>query len=528
MRFSSSHIIVCFIKLCWFCVVLCTSRGTKRMTFTLFVFVPKPNPLYDIGFDKGSSILPAVRLAIEHYTKLYPPKDTTRARNTTNTNNGSVVTVKLREKASGCNDNSKTVVSLVSTLRQYVQGRENPIAIIGPACSESATFIINTVGKQLSIPILHAGTTPELSENFEKYPNAFGMISSADVLVDTLIRVAIVERWDWKNIAVLYDDTKDTYRRTYESLFRRLNDSVQLGYANRMTSPNISMDDIITRKSIRIVVVISSEELAHGLVCVAGRRKAYFSFPVHQFIFLERTLTDFLEVKNEGDGAAKHTHTSQHNNLCSRETVTDALEGAVFLNQALDSVDPDLMTVSNHTVGQIREQYKALLQKYSKDSNQTLLETDIAYSYYDALWTFVHGLSIALRQPKPMFSMSDAILHNISFQGVSGRINFTNRHHVTNPVSIHRVEGGVAVKKGQHNGTNLTYEPQTFISDKFNTVNVTPHSSVVAFGFLLAIVLLIFTLIMQILTIVYRKSPSLKATSAQLNHFIYLGCEFLQ
>lgn len=510
------------IVLCW--LILQISPATQgvnpaNVTYSLFVFIhpPDADEPNNLAFDQGLSIIPAVELAVKHInerTDLRLP--------------GTINSINVISKVSGCDRNSETVVSIVSSLREFVLGGDQPIAIIGPVCSEASQLVINTISKALIIPVLHCGTSPRLSEQSEIKPNAFGMISSADVLVDTLIRIANEEKWNWKNIAILYDDLKDNRLHTYETFIRKLNSSLELGYSNRITSPQISIDDISSARNIRIVVVFSSKELAHQLVCLVGQKEADFVFPIHQLIFIERSPTDFLQ-DDESDTTTNmgaHAHSSERSrSYCSQETMIKGLEGSVFLNQALDSVDPDIVTVSNYTVGQIKEQYKSILWEYSKAYNITLPESNFAYPYYDAVWTFILGLFIGLNSSKPLLaSINDAILNNVSFQGISSWIDFSNRHHVTNPVSIDQAIGGTAIKKGQQNRSNLTYAPQTFVSDKFMTEDVAPHHALVALGFLLAVVLLLVTVIMQMMTIVYRNSPSLKATSAQLNHFIFLGC----
>ena len=478
--------------------------GTKPISFSLFVFVPLPNTLYDQAFDQGHSIIPAVQLAVEQIerTDILP----------------SHINLNIVVKESGCDKTSQTVISLVSSLREYVRRENIPIAIIGPACSEATLFVIDTLKKALSLPVLYSGTSPVLSETAEETPSAFGMLSSADVLIDTLIRIAVQEKWDWKNIAVLYDDTRDNFRRTYDTFISKLNSSQQLGYASRIALPQIPIDEIIAR-NIRIVVVLSSKEPARRFVCRVRQKRDDFAFPIHQLIFLERSLNDFL---GDGEGNPKFTRSSEE---CSEEIMTKGLEGSIFLNQALDSVDPEMVSVSNYTVGQIKELYKSALLERGKALNMTLPESSFAYAYYDAVWTFALGFRIGLNSTTPTLkTINAAILNNVSFQGVSSWIDFSNRHHVTNPISILQAKEGIAMERGRQNRSNLTYTPQTFISDKFTTENVIPHPAIVAFGFFFAIVLLLLTVIMQIMTIVYRDYPSLKATSAQLNHFIYLGC----
>lgn len=81
---------------------------------------------------------------------------------------------------------------------------DHPIAIIGPVCSEASQFVINTISKTLNIPVFYCGTSPLLSEQSQIKPNAFGMISSADILVDTLMGIAKEKRNEIGKILPFY------------------------------------------------------------------------------------------------------------------------------------------------------------------------------------------------------------------------------------------------------------------------------------------------------------------------------------
>ena len=106
-------------------------------------------------------------------------------------------------KDSGCDKVSKTAVETVSVLRDLYITRHGPVAIIGPACSEDSIFIANFLNNSLSlsiIPMFNSGTTLYLSEHAEEVPNAYGMISSADILTDTLKGIVDKEKCYWHGL----------------------------------------------------------------------------------------------------------------------------------------------------------------------------------------------------------------------------------------------------------------------------------------------------------------------------------------
>ena len=209
----------------------CRSEVTqvKLYNLNIVIFVPQPDDDFNPAFDKGYSIIPAVEMAIEQINK--------------RTDILPYFHLNLNVKDAGCDKASKTAIETVSVLRDLVKSRNGPVAIIGPACSEDSVFVANTFNRVYNLTVLYSGTTPYLSEHAEDTPNAFGMVSSAAVLTDTLIRIAIEEKWNWENIAVLYDNSREHYQDVYDALVRGLNGS--------QTSWLHSTDCIVTNSTCR-------------------------------------------------------------------------------------------------------------------------------------------------------------------------------------------------------------------------------------------------------------------------------------
>ena len=499
----------------------CSDFTREYYPVNVLVLVPLPDRDYDPAFDQGYSIIPAVELAAEQIngrTDILPGLD-----------------LVPNIKDTGCDKQSKTALESVTLIRELLVTTNGPVGIIGPACSEDSIFIASTfadsdrfkfnTGPLGGLPVLYSGTTPYLSENVAAFPSIYGMISPADILIGTLMRIAEEENWNWKNIAVLYDQTRQHFTHTYTAFVNQFNDSQEIGYTRQIADSQIPLGEIINR-NIRIVVVFSDKKPARQLACLAGQSTMKFTFPIQQFIFIERSLEDFLGDENAESSFIELSVGKRY--YCDKETVMRGLNGSVLLNQALDSVDPDVVTVSKYTAGQIKQQYRERLLKCAHTKfNTSLPESSYAFAYYDAMWAFAHSLNSVLFIPNTTFDDLHNAIQNISFQGVSSWIDFKNRQHVSNDVIISQVTGSSLTPKGLQNKTNLTYSSETFISDEFKTENSVLHPSLVALGLLLILVLFISTLIIQILMIVYREYPSVKASSSRLNHFIYLGCYLL-
>lgn len=503
-------------------VIIVALMGTevvaiKKPLLNFVVFVPLPDVNNAPIFDKGHSIIPAVQLAVEQInnrTDILPYYD---------------INVLVRD--SGCDKASTTAIGTVSVIRDLLPGKNGPLGFIGPACSEDSKFVIDIFQHTYQLPVLYSGTTPYLSTNSDNWPVAFafGMVSSTEVLVEAVIRIGNREEWNWENVAVLYDDSREHFQLTYDVLIRELDKLSQwVGYTQRISPSQIPLDKI-TKENTRIVVVISGKIPAQQLVCLAGQSSTNSLYPVYQFIFIERSLDDFLEVGTIGFSFKHLGGSGSVRYHCDENIVSRGLNGSVLLNQALDSVPLEAVTVSNYTVGQVKAQYRKKLIEYQELLGLNLSESSFAYPYYDATWALALGVHRFSLRPvsdrtRPFEVIRGEIEKNTSFQGISSWIDFKQRRQVSNLIHISQVNELKAIDRGTWNGSVLEYVPQTFISDKFVTKPVVVHPALLILALILATLLLAFTLVLQIVTIAYRNYSSVKASSVHLNHFIYLGC----
>ena len=486
-------------------------RSLYSVNFLLLA--PFPDTVHKPAFDRGHAIIPAVQLAAEQINRrndILPH-----------------FSIVVHERDSGCDKVSKTAISIVRVIRELLGTKNGPVGVVGPACSEESVFVNKLFNRFLnvSIPVFYIGTSPHLSENAKQTPNAFGMIGSATLSIHALVKIAEKERWNWENIAVFYDGSRKFFQQIYDTFIQHFNNSQQFGYIRQISESWIPLRAILDR-DIRIVVVFSGKKPARQLACLAGQSTVNFIFPIRQFIFIERSLDNFL-----GDENAEPSFIELHEDkkyYCDKETVMRGLNGSILLNQALDSVDPDVMTVSNYTIKQVKEQYKERLIQYSIAQNSTFSESIYAYPYYDAMWALAYGWHVAfyISGLNTFNVANDAILNNVSFQGVSSWIEFktSGDQHVSNPVRISQIDRSNAITMFLFNKSNLTYPPDVFISDKFVAVNVLLHPFLIAIGFMSAFFLLMFTAVVHVMNVIYRNHPSVKASSQKLNHFIFIGC----
>ena len=494
----------------------------------LLVLVPlpssNPDPKFAPAFDKGNSIIPAVQLAVRQINDrqdLLPGYK-----------------LKITVGDSGCDKISRTAVALIKDLF-YVSTPETikllqdkqVAGAIGPSCSEASIFLVESL-RQTGILQLYSGNTPVLSTSNPLYKYSFGMISSSKVYIDTLLRIAEMSKWDWKNVAILYESGRNYHRDTYREFLKRI-DGRQVGYISPLIAPFFISLAEIKNLNIRILLVFASGQAARQLACLA--QHLGFMYPIHQIIFTDRVVENFLDFSFvlSGDNTV-YMRDEQH--------ILSGLNGSVFIRYSLDTLNENLMTESNYTIKQVRDDYREMLKEYeiTLPMNVTLKENVYAYPYYDATWALALSINKTLNlmgsnvsnfgyEVTDASEMLQSIMTNISFQGVSVLVNFNEERHVTNNVDIFQADGSRQIKRGYWNGTNnaivlsnVSIKP--FIDDEFTIVYTQIHPSVIGVGLTAMIITLIFIIVLQITNVLMHKDPAIKSNSPRLNHFIFLGC----
>ena len=492
------------------------SLYSSNFPLHVLLLVPFPDAIHKPAFDQGGAIVPAVELAAEQIN------------NRSDILSGLRININIGD--SGCDKVSKTAIEIAKTVTElYLLGTLNAVGgIIGPICSEESIFVgnfFNRVYYDEPLPVFYSGTSPRLSENVGERTNAYGMISSASVLIDTLLEIADREEWNWENVAIFYDGSRYFFQQIYDTFIDRLNNSnsQQISYSRQISDSRIPLKRIIGM-DYRIVVVFAGRKPARQLACLAGQLN--FVFPIRQFIFPERTLDNFIGDENAERSFFEHTERERY--YCNNEMVMRGLNGSILLNQVLDSVGPDVVTVSNYTVEEVKKQYRDRLSQYNEEHDSNFAESIYAYPYYDATWALAYAWEYSISDYANTFVNANYVLqNNISFQGISSWINFReeNNQQVYSPVRISQINWSNAISIALHNKSNpLTYPAGVFINDTFIAMNILLHPFLIAIGFISAFFLLMFVANIQILNVIHCNHPAVKASSQRLNHFIFVGC----
>ena len=512
-------------------LVLAEESNRNVSVLHLLVLVPlpanNPDPKFAPAFDRGHSIIPAVQLAVKQINErqdLLPG-----------------YTLEITVGDSGCDKISRTAVALVenlfydSTTERIQSLRDKQVAgIVGPSCSEASIFLVKSL-QRTGILQLYSGNTPVLSTSNPLYKYSFGMISSSKVYIDTLLRIAEKSKWDWKNVAILYESNRNYQRDTFREFLKRI-DGVQMGYISPIIVPFFAPLAEIKKLNIRIVIALTSGQAARQLACLAGHLG--FTYPNHQIVYTDRVVDNFLQKTNfnftmSGDETMY---------LCNKQYILKGLNGSVFMRYSLDTLNESLMTESGISIKEVRKDYQEMLKEYQKSlsGNITLKGNVYAYPYYDATWALALSINKTMNlmrstslnfgyEVTESSEMLQSVMANITFQGVSVRVNFSKEHHVINDVDLFQAYGKRQIERGYWSGSrnaivlsNGSVTP--FIDDEFTIEYTKIHPSLVGVGVTAIIITILFVIALQISNILMHKDPAIKSNSPRLNHFIFLGC----
>ena len=486
-------------------IILVCHKSTQDELY-LLVLVPFPSEDYHRTFTKGHSIVPAVELAVEQInnsTKLLQNH-----------------TLGIIEGDTGCNLYTETTISFT----KYVLLGDKPVlGIVGPACTEASVHLAE-ITQQNRFGIVQAMMANfDSLEDHQRYRHTFGMISSFNILVDTLYDIAMEN--SWKNIGVLYDASREFFQAILHSFVDRSTRIPDLRYDSWpvFLEPDflLPLDEVIDNNSTRVIFAIMSARVARHVACLAGIKGMVY--PVYQFIYADRYIDDFINENSDFSFGSNPVY------YCNKSIIEKGINRAILLRYELNSTDSEMFLneTAQLTVGEVKNQYRDKLQEKRNVLGQNLSESVYAYPYYDATWAFAMSIDQAIKERGSFSRNNDRFLNNspeaeiirakfaaLNFQGISTRIQFDNKTgHVTNDVSIFQVQE-----------REVTRDNITYIKDEFKVRNIFLHPALIVFGLLFTTLALALNTLFHVVNIYYREISIIKASSPRLNHFIFIAC----
>ena len=491
--------------------------AAQRQTIQLLTMLPYPNaiPQFNPSWTQGPDILPALFLAedqINNRTDILPCHY-----------------LELVPVDGGCDIAATTATSTaIGLLREEDMTRV--VGVIGPGCSRSALQTAHTLNQpEIELIQLHDAGSP-LLENRDEFTNALGILGSTKSFVD--LSLALMRKSGWQNIAILFESNRVFFRSTKETFVASLNSDVNVLFTSPVYTTFYPLDGI--RSSLaRIVFVFTSTSHSTRIMCLAYHMGMVY--PAYQWVLVSKRLDDYITENSSLSDEITFYYDRRLYTCLLEQLLNVALEGTFLLSYQLFPVNSNRNKLANTTF----ETFVQLYEERAKSCNVT--PTYWAYNLYDAVWAWASVLHRMIDKHGGIFdnfvygnkTLSNMILdefysRDFEFEGMSGTISFnSSTGFYDRPSNLYQIINGQERHVAYNNGTSIVkLLPLETIMDLVRTVGLVDTPVIVVFA-MIQFVEFFVVVVLHILTVVYRKEPSVRASSPNLSHFAFAGIYIL-
>ena len=338
---------------------------------------------------------------------------------------------------------------------------DSTVATIGPSCTDSA-YAISRLANRSEISMTHLHTSPMPAALASQLPNSFGLLGPVELLADASIE--LIQHANWSQVIALYQDTDTEMNFMFHYLREHLSQRNMLGYSSILYDGHVPLKYVLYHVPIRVIFLLADRDLAWKVLCEAFHLGIVY--PHYQWVIFRTSLNDIL---------AENVVYSENNNPCHRADIMVVLERAVLIGY---------------------------------DNTSEIHATAL---YYNMLARLLEGFVLSQTQ-------------KVSLNGALGQLEMETEKYVylgqiLNSTSISMVyNNNVTDPFSRWSRQEFELIPSNFtrISDKVNIV--------VFYCTLTFIVIQIFiAALMQALTMHYRKTKAIKATSPNIQQIAYFG-----
>ena len=398
--------------------------------------------------------------------------------------------------------------------------RSPVVGVIGPTQSPSGSSAerIATLVSRRELALLHihvASSFRFLSRNLS--PFSYSMLDSPNVLL--MSSLALIRQRSWKRVKVLYRSLHDKRLPfDFTGLTHGLED-MNVKYSISELSVDFHFD---IRYQLHLLFVDHS--LVYPVLCAFFHSK--LAFPTYQFLFVLRSPS--------GQPLTPLTAYTGVDMSCTARQMAVAAKGALILQYQTQPINSaQQSSLSGLTYSQIQN---------SPYSNAPLT--------FDAVWSLALAMnnSMAIIEEQLNETLADytygnlnatAIisqqLQKLNFAGTSGDVDLRGSEGYTiRDVTIHQFLGDldtltlVATYFTEQDSLNVNSSQfQATVTD-FSVhcpfTIVTPPKFIAITSYIISIIMLFGVLIINALTLYYRKRKSVKASSYKLAQLTFIGC----
>ena len=491
--------------------------GPSNETLKLLLSLPFPNsvPQFYPSWVEGPNILPAVLLAeeqINNSTHLLPCHK-----------------LELIVVDGGCDIAATTAVNTTIGLFNST----GVIGMIGPGCSASSIQAAHVMN-QPEIELVQVHGAGSYLLNRTRYPNSIGILGSTQSFVD--LSLALIDETGWHKIAVLYESNRVYYRSTKELFVEKVSQekNVKILFDSPVYPTFYPLDGV--RSSLaRIVFVFTAPNHSLRIMCLAYHMGMFY--PAYQWVLISRRLDDFISEIVMLTNNEEYIYNGKAYN-CSTGIILDiSLNRAIFLSYKLTPVNKSETRFVNLSFSHLSKLYQERVRTHNA------LQTYWAYCFYDAVWAWARVLHRMTANNNALFdnfrygnkTLANMILNefyadNFEFEGMSGLIRLnSNNGYSDRPSNLYQIFDGQETLMAFNNGTRIVMinESLQITPDSFKTILDISTTPLIVFFASLQFLWFFITVLFHALTVWYRDSKSVKASSPKLNQFAYAGTYLL-
>ena len=471
-------------------------NSTKLEVLRLLALLPSRRSSMQCtsDWDCGLAISPALDLAVEQINNrsdLLPCHK-----------------LELLYRETGCESTAETVVGLVSGL--FPKDGGTVVGILGPTCSldsKLVSLLTNRAKLELSLVVLHNSGLPLLSDR-KRFSHSIGILGSGQSLVDNSL--ALLADSGWRNIAVLYESASLFYHSLKSIFLESIGAQTNVLYISAITPHYYPLHDVWRSKA-RIIFVFASQTYSKRLICLAYHMKLVY--PNYQWVLVGHHLCELACKDVSVDFQSKKLN-------CSSAILANiALDKAFLITHQLTTDIQDRLELANTTFDEFLNLYQMQMDRQHHAFSST--HQYRSYSMYDAVWTWATVLNQLLSNYSKITmdhfhhangrkNLVKTILDEfnaVDFQGVSGHIKFNvTTGFINRPANTSFVTGG-----------DLEYIPDV------ERVVVLPQQGIVVVFLVIQCVIFVSVVALHIITILYRNSKYIKASSPKLINVAFFG-----
>ena len=498
-----------------------TSANSHSVCETLYLLniVPYPDSRTFAGWDRGFDVIPAGHLATRHIN-----------------NNPDVLPgykLEVIDVASEACGISLIVEGFTGYYIQSTNAYSCVYGVVGLYCSTVTDAIAPFANHPDIGHVQLAASTSPLHRDTTSYPYTFHTISFSRIFNEAMI--SLMDEFAWKQVNIVFDPVSFFFQSTATDFIELIKSDPEKKIASAIPLQPIreSIVDVfnsINKEAARIgYFSVSQGELIVTFFCEAYKRN--FSWPGYAYILQEWSLQQIYSTEVN----------------CTREQIIRALEGTFLLQYRLFGLQGTRL-VSRMTYEEYHDQYISELEELAQDTGMDLQDNVYANTLYDQVWAFALAanlttdeldfinISMSHNSVEHLIHARNILAENLnrlSFDGVSGFIDFGVEQEVLTSVEIYQVQNGTQVLIGEYNAYNRSvvlkenFDRSTVPSDTFEVrYHLIPHWLGILV-FITDIFLLLLILFNAFVIVRLKNQPEIKSGSYVLSMILLIACAIL-